>query len=202
MPIDTLDEVKTALKITGTTDDGLLSKLLGAAESFIHEHCGRAFPGGSYTETLPAGGSHLFLKHFPVEAVASVRVDANRVFGTDTIRPAADYLLYPDRGVIASLTGPFLPPRPGRGPDDWPGAARVAYTTFDDAVPLAVRQAFALLVGFWYREAKTNSDAAFRMLVEEETGTGRKAWSWGLTAGLSLPPEVLQLLQPFRVPPV
>ncbi|MBX9579770.1 MAG: head-tail connector protein [Gemmataceae bacterium] len=202
MPIDTLDEVKAVLKVSGTTDDGLLNRLLVAAESFIHEHCGRAFPGGSYTETHPAGGALVFLKHFPVEAVASVRVDANRVFGTDAIRPATDYLLYPDRGVIASLTGPFLCPRPGRGPDDWPGSVQVAYTTFDDQVPGAVKQAFALLVGLWYREAKTNSDAAFRMLVEEETGTGRKAWSWGLTAGLNLPPEVLRLLEPFRVPPV
>ena len=202
MPIDTLDEVKTVLKISGTADDGVLSRLLGAAESFIHEHCGRAFPGGTYTETHPAGRSHVFLKHFPVEAVASVRVDADRVFGTDTIRPATDYLLNPDRGVIASLTGPFLPPREGRGPDDWPGAVQVGYTTFEDAVPPAVRQAFALLVGFWYREVKTANDAGYRMLVEEETGTGRKAWSWGLTAGLRLPPEVRELLEPFRVPPV
>lgn len=202
MPIETLAEVKIALNVSGTADDVLLARLLAAAESFIHAHCGRAFPGGAYTETHPAGGTHLFLKHFPVETVTSVRVDANRAFGTDTIRPPADYLLYPDRGVIASLTGPFLPPRPGRSPGDWPGAVQVVYATFDDEVPPAVKQAFALLVGYFYRQAKTNTDAGFRMLTLEQTTSGTKEWSWGLTGGLSPPPDVLQLLEPFRVPPV
>ena len=202
MPIDTLAEVKTALNITGTADDNLLSRLLAAAESFIHEHCGRAFPGGSYAEVHPAGGAVLFLQHYPVDAVGSLRVDPDRQFAAGTARAADTYLVHPARGVVESLTGPFLPPRPGRGPGDWPGAVRVDYTTPDDSVPAAVKQAFALLVGFWHRQAKTHTDAGFRMLVEEETGTGRKAWPWSLATGLNLPPEVLRLLEPFRAPPV
>ena len=41
------------------------------------------------------------------------------------------------------------------------------------------------------------------MLTELTTGgTETKGYSWSLTSGLSLPPGVLELLAPFRVPPV
>src|SRR5437762_4475195 len=147
MPLDTLANVKAALLVGTDADDTLLTRLLTTAESFIAQHTGRAFAGGSFTETHPAGGSVLFLRNFPVASVTSLRVDPNRAFGTDTARPADSYVVHPARGVIESLTGPFLPPRPGKGADDWPEAVQVAYTTPTGQVPPAVQEAFAQLVG-------------------------------------------------------
>jgi uncharacterized phiE125 gp8 family phage protein len=201
MALDTLANVKTALLVTGTADDAALTRLMDAAESVIEQHTGRQFAGGSFTETHPAGGRLLFLRNFPVTTVTSLRVDPARQFGTDTERATDAYVLHADRGVVESLTGPFLPAG-CRGQAGWPEAVQVTYSTATGAVPPAVQQAFAELVGHWYREAKTNADAGYLMLTELTSGTDTKSYSWSLTSGLTMPPGVLELLEPFRVPAV
>ena len=40
------------------------------------------------------------------------------------------------------------------------------------------------------------------MLLERTNGTTVKVWSWSLASGLKLPPGVLELLAPYRVPVV
>lgn len=201
MALDTLANVKTALLVSGTTDDAVLTRLMDVAESVIEQHTGRAFAGGSFTETHPAGSQLLLLRNFPVTTVTSLRVDPARQFGSETERDAGTYVVHPDRGVVESLTGPFLPAK-DLGPAAWPGMVQVAYTTPTGAVPAAVKEAFAQLIGHWYRQAKTNADVGYLMLTELTSGTDTKAYSWSLTSGLGLPPGVLQLLEPFRVPAV
>jgi hypothetical protein len=104
--------------------------------------------------------------------------------------------------VIESLTGPFLPPRSGRGWSDWPGAVQVAYSTPTGQVPPTVIQALCELVGQWYRQVKTHADLAHLLLTEKTDGTTVRTYSWALTAGLRPPPSVVQLLCGCRVPPV
>jgi uncharacterized phiE125 gp8 family phage protein len=203
MSLDTLANVKTALMITVADDDTLLTAFMDAAESVIENYCGRDFAGGSFAETHPAGGSLLFLRNYPVDTVTSLRVDSNRDFGAETERDADTYVVHTDRGVIESLDGPFLPPRCGKGSADWPGAVQVSYSTPTSDVPAAVKDAFARIVGHWYRQVKTSADAGQLMLTEMTTGgTDTKAYSWGLTSGLGLPPGALEELKLFRVPAV
>jgi uncharacterized phiE125 gp8 family phage protein len=196
--IATLSDVKAALLISGTTDDTLLTSLLSAADAFIAQHTGRDFTGGTYTETHAAGTSALFLANYPVTGVTSVKVDSSRAFGSDTLRATDTYVLHADRGVIESLTGPFLPPR-SRARDDWPGAVQVVYATATGAVPAPVQEAFYQLVGHWYRQAKTFADQDYQMLLGR-TSDG-KTWSWSLSSGLKIPPGVRELLAHYRVPP-
>jgi hypothetical protein len=118
MPLDTLDNVKLGLGVTGTADDDLLTRLLDHATAYVCDHCGRMFGGGPYTEVHPAGRAAVFLANFPVTAVTDLRVDPHRAFGADTVRAADTYVLHAERGVVESLTGPFLCPRPGKGSDD------------------------------------------------------------------------------------
>ena len=195
MPLDTLANVKTALTVTASTDDALLTRLMDTAESFIAQYTGRDFNGGPFTETHPGGSPLLFLHNFPVATVTTLRVDANRQFGGETARDAATFVVHADRGVVESLTGPFLS-------GDWPAAVRVTYTTATGAVPAAVKDAFAQLVSHWYRQAKTAKDQEFQMLFQRIDGTGTKSWPWELARGLKLPPGALQLLHPFRPVPV
>ena len=197
--IDTLTNVKAALAVTVGTDDALLARLMGGADGFIAAHTGRDFAGGTFTELHPAGAEALFLRNFPVTGVASVKVDAARLFGAETVRATDTYVLLPDRGVIRSLTGPFLP---RRGPDDRPGCAQVVYSAPTGAVPAAVAEAFSQLVAHWYRQAKTFSAQEYQMLTERTSGTDTRVWSWAVVRGLKTPPAVLELLAPFRVPPV
>ena len=199
--IETLANVKSALFISGTTDDAVLSALMDAADTFIAAHTGRDFAGGTFTETYPAGRTLVFARNFPITSVTSVKVDPARQFGAETVRSADTYVVHSDRGVIESLTGPFLPPRGGR--DDWPAAVQVVYATATGAVPHAVKEAFIHLVAHWYRHAKTFADQNHQMLLERTTSaTDIKTWSWSIASGLKLPPGVLELLHPYRVPPV
>lgn len=202
MPLETLANVKASLLISGGDDDPLLTRLLDAAEDFIVAHTGRDFAGGTFTETHAAGRSLVVLRNFPVVTVVSLKVDATRQFGPETVRPVETFLVHAARGVIESPAGPFLPPRPGRR-DDWPGAVQVVYTTPEGAVPPAIRQACVELVGHWYRIAKTAEGQDQQMLVLRADADGsQRQWSWGLTRGLPLPLGVLELLAPYRGPSV
>ena len=201
MALDTLANAKSSLLISGSTDDTMLAQLLDAAESFIQQYTGRAFAGGTFTETHPAGGPMLFLKNYPIATVTSLRVDAERAFGSTTERDAASYVIHTERGVIESPTGPFLQPY-RKGSDDWPESVKVVYTTATGSVPAAVKQAFADLVGHWYRLAKTHMDASFLSLTELTSAGNTKGYSWSLSRGLTIPPGVLELLDGFRVPAI
>lgn len=199
--VDTLANVKAALLITVDTDDTLLARLMNGADAFIAQHTGRNFDGGTFTELHPAGRGVLFLRNFPVTSVTSVKVDPARQFGSDTVRAADTYVLHADRGLIESLTGPFLTPRSGVR-DDWPAAAQVVYATATASVPAPVKEAFTQLISHWFRQAKTFAEQEYQMLIQRTEDADAKGWSWSLTNGLKLPPGVLQLLQPYRVPVV
>lgn len=196
--LDTLANVKTALLISGSTDDALLNRLMDAADGFIAEFTSRDFAGGTFTETLPAGRSLAFLKNWPVTSVTSVKVDSARAFGSDTAWTADRYVVHAARGVIESVCGPFLWPRSRR--DDWPGCLQVVYATATSAVPPAVKQAFSDLIGHWYRFAKTAADQDYQMMTSRIDAAGQKDWPWSLATGEPLPPTVLQLLAAYRVP--
>jgi uncharacterized phiE125 gp8 family phage protein len=202
MALDTLANVKTDLMVASVTDDDLLTRLMAAAESFIEQYTGRAFAGGTFTELHPGGRPLLFLRNYPVDAITTLRVDPNRQFGSETARDATTFVVHADRGVIESLTGPFLPPARSSGPPSWPEAVKVTYTTPTGQVPAAVTNAFSQLVAHWYRQAKTATDQEYLLLIERIDTGGTKGYPWDLALGLKLPPGVLQLLHPFRVVPV
>ncbi len=203
MPLDTLANVKAALLITGADDDAVLARLMDAAESFVAEHCGRAFAGGTFTETHPGGGDALFLRNFPVATVTAVEVDAARQFGPDTALDPTAYFVHADRGVVVSTDGAFLPSRSGRRGDDSPGTVRVTYTTATGAVPGAVTEAFTQLVVHWYKAAKTNAEMGFGNAVQvTDSSGGVRLYSYSAASGGRLPPTVLALLAAFRVPTV
>ena len=201
MPLDTIANAKSVLLVGGSGDDTMLAQLLDAADSFIEKYTGRSFAGGTFTETHPAGGPMLFLRNFPVASVTSLKVDADRAFGSGTERDTATYAIHADRGVVESRTGPFLTPY-RKGWADWPESVKVVYTTATGSVPAAVKQAFADLVGHWYRLAKTHVDASFLSLTELTSAGNTKGYSWSLSRGLTIPPGVLELLDGFRVPAI
>ncbi len=200
MPLATLSDVKTALAVADSADDPMIAQLQTAAESFVESVCGRNFGGGTFTEDHPGGGHLLFLKNYPVTAVASVKVDATRGFAADSLLPAAGYAVHADRGVIELLDGTFVPTLPGWnvGADAFPGAVRVVYSTATGAVPAAVTQAYADLIGHWYRQAKTHA-ATGQLNIGQ---SGDTTYPWGQSSGFRLPAGVLELLRPFRSPAI
>jgi uncharacterized phiE125 gp8 family phage protein len=202
MPLDTLANVKTALGVADAADDALLARLQASADSYIQAFCGRTFAGGTFTEQHPGGAKVLFLRNYPVAAVVEVRVDAALEFAADTVLPPAGYTLHPDRGVLASRDGSFVPALPGWdiGPEHFPNAVRVTYTAAAEGVPAAVCQAYAQLVGHWYRQAKTHAETGQLNVLQQPTPAGNVVYPWGQCTGFKLPGGVLDLLKPFRVP--
>jgi hypothetical protein len=210
MSIDTLANVKTRLGVTTSADDSLLTLLMNSADKYVSNYCGRDFGGGTYTEYHPGGSEFVHLRNFPVQGVTSVNVDPGYVFGSSTILSPTSYVVHSERGVIQSLVGPFAPrvDRQGlvnRHVYNWtkgPRVIQVIYTVATGAVDDPVLEAYAQLVGHWYRRVKTQAAAAFLNISEQKFGDATAAYTPAQIAGLPIPPDVALLLAPYRVPNV
>jgi hypothetical protein len=123
-----------------------------------------------------------------------------RQYTPDTLTPATRYLLYPGRGVIEGLEGPFVPSLPGWKvkEDAFPDAVKVVYTVPGGNVPSVILRAYTELVGHWYRTAKTHA-ATGQTNVIEQTGV---VYPWGQSTGYRVPPAIVELLQLERAPRV
>lgn len=204
MSLDTLANVKTRLGVSGSADDTLLGLLQDSADRFIANWCERDFEGGTFTEYHPGGSEFVHLRNYPVASVTSVKVDPTYGFGSSTVIATSAYVVHIDWGVIQSLAGPFLPrSRLGLVNNDiytWtrgPRVIQVVYTVATSAVPNDVKEAYARLIGFWYRRVKTESSVTFIDLREQDFGDMSVAYA---SAPNSVPNEVLELLAAYRAP--
>lgn len=204
MALDTLANVKTRLNILVNTDDALLTKLMEGAGEWIRRYCDRDLEGGTFTEEFAGGSEFVCLRNYPVDTVLSVRVDPQRNFGEETILPPEAFVVHASRGVIQSVSGPFLPAARrglvGAELRSWthgPKVVRVTYSTIA-LVPDDVKTAFARLVGAWYRQAKTESASGFVGVSQQKIGDTFVIYDRPPASGI--PSEILGLLAPHRVP--
>ncbi|MFO0808973.1 MAG: phage head-tail connector protein [Gemmataceae bacterium] len=202
MSLDTLANVKARLGITGSADDTLIGLLQDAADAWVANHCVRDFAGGSFTEYHPGATGFVFLRNYPVQSVTSLRVDVGYGFGSTTELATTAYVVHTDRGVIQSLIGTFLPTPFAGGWDGAPRTVRVEYATATGAVPADVKEAYALLVGHWYRHVKTQVAAGYQNVTQQTYGGATAIFAKDQIAGLPTPPDVDRLLNRYRVPPL
>jgi hypothetical protein len=210
MSLDTLANVKTRLGVTGSADDALLDLLRGSADRWVQSFTGRDLEGGTFTEYHPGAARFVQLANFPVTAVGSVNVDPAGLFGAATVLPATAYVVHAGRGVIQCRGGPFLAAAARLGLvnedlADWTVGLRsveVVYTTGTGAVPEDVKEAYAQLVGHWYRRVKTQAAAGFVNATQQKLGDTFTSYSIDQVAGLPVPPDVTRLLEPYRTPHV
>lgn len=204
MSLDTLANVKARLGVTTSADDTLLGLLQDAADQAVANYCNRDFAGGTFTETFPGGSEFVYLRNFPVASVTSVKVDPAYGFGADTVVPTTAYAVHAERGVVQALGGPFLPgERAGlvnadvRGWTAGPAVVQVVYATATGQVPADVKEAYARLVGHWYRRVKTEVGSNFQNVAQQKYGDTFVIFN---APGGGLPAEVAELLAPYRVP--
>jgi len=208
MSLDTLANVKTRLGISGSADDVVLSLLQNSAEKWLSNYCGHDLAGGTYTEYHPGGSEFVHLRNFPVLSVTSVNVDPGYVFGSSTILGSTSYVVHGERGVIQSLVGPFAPhvDRQGlvnRHVYNWtkgPRVVQVVYSVAINAVPDDIYEAYAQLIGHWYRRVKTQTNVNYVNLLSQKVGGVYTTYGPGQISGLTIPPDVLTLLASYRVP--
>ncbi len=208
MSLDTLANVKTRLGVSGTADDALLTLLMNSADNWVANWTGRDFGGGTYTEYHPGGSEFVHLKNYPVQSVTSVNVDPGYGFGASTVVPSTSYVVHTERGVIQSRVGPLGPlaERQGlvnRSVATWtrgPRVVQVVYVVATAAAADDILEAFAQLVGHWYRRVKTQAGAGFQNLSQQKLADAVTTYSGGQITGLPVPPDVFALLAPYRVP--
>jgi uncharacterized phiE125 gp8 family phage protein len=195
MSLDTLTNVKLRLGIATSDDDALLAALMDAADQYVASHCGRDFAGGPFTEYHAGDAAFVFLRNYPVDAITSVKVDPAYGFGADTILATTAYVVHIDRGVIESLAGPFV-----RCSNGAPRAVQVEYAVATGAVPADVKEAYALLIGHWYRHVKTQAAANFQDVTQQTFGDTTAIFAKEQIAGLPVPSDIPLLLGAYRVP--
>lgn len=202
MSLDTLSNVKTRLGITVSTDDTLLGKLQDAADAFIENFCDRDFNGGTFTEYHPGGSEFVHVRNYPITSVTSVKVDPAHQFGAATLVSTDSYVVHVERGVLQSLVGPFLPNIEAalvngdiRGWTRGPRVIQVVYSTATEAVPNDVKEAYALLVGHWYQQVKTNIATGFQNVSQQKFGDTFAIYT-GQTS--PFPGAIAELLGPYR----
>jgi len=180
----------------------LLGLLQDSADAWLAGYCERDFAGGTFTEYLPGATAFLFLRNYPVTGVTSVKADSGYGFGASTLVPATAYVVHAERGVIQSLTGAFLPvPSPNVASWDYgPRSVEVVYATATGSVPADVKEAYALLVGHWYRHVKTQIASGFQDVIQQSFSDTTLIFSKDQLAGLPVPDEVRRLLAPYRAP--
>jgi len=76
----------------------------------------------------------------------------------------------------------------------------VSYSTPTNAVPTAVKRAYAELIGHWYRQAKTYEATGQVNVIQKTDGSELTEYPWGQSGGYRLPVPVKQVLDLFRVP--
>ena len=122
-----------------------------------------------------------------------MKVDRLLAFGSDTLLASTSYITDSDRGMIYRRDGAFIEGEPS------PRAVQVVYVT-NTAVPNDVKEAYAVLVGHWYRHMKTQVAAQNQNVTQQTFGSATSIFAKDQIAGLPLPHDVQRLLQPYRDP--
>jgi len=142
MDLTTLADVKAWLKITGTTDDALLAKMITGASAFIESWTSRTIALTPYTETRDGhGGFSMLTRNYPIASVASVTIDNKPVpLAANNTQPG---YLFDDIAVYLQQGYRFAPGRQN---------IVISYTAGYAAVPSDIAMCCWELVAKKYRE--------------------------------------------------
>jgi len=99
--IATLDEIKTVVGISDSTDDSLLNLWLTALQGRFETRCGRGLLYTSgVTELFDGGKSSLYPYRSPIDSVTTIHVSTDQEWDADSLLEIDDYRIDYDRGRI------------------------------------------------------------------------------------------------------
>jgi uncharacterized phiE125 gp8 family phage protein len=181
----TLDDVKTYLNISTTTNDAELVRFLDAAIAAVEDVIG-PLATRSVTEEIDSHGHNIVLSHMPVLAVSSVSIEP--WLGATAIDDTAAWRLNTTTGVlrrkIVSGSMPFY----GAG-----SIFTVTYTTGRADTPAPVFQAILMQTAEMWRSQRGASP-----LAPGQQDPAEQAYPGG--SGF-LSEDVMELLLPYLLPP-
>lgn len=194
-----LADVKADLGLAATDDDALLTSWIGRVSSAIAQYCNRTlavetvrddvwFERDPYPWQVPGGVSPLYLSRWPVVASPAAVVTV-----LDTVLVADDdYRLDAARGQIIRLDGRGMPAAWSSVPTS------ITYAAGFAVIPPDIQDAAIRLVkGRWFARQRDP------LLKREDIPGVRSAEYWvdtGAAATGAMPPDVVDLLDNYRVP--
>ncbi|MFK0151198.1 head-tail connector protein [Streptomyces sp. NPDC090493] len=184
MALLTLDEAKQQLNITSSTDDAELQVYVDGVTDAIEAHVGPV-ENREVTELhdLPAGGARaLVLRQLPAVSLGSVSAVLDSSPGYDTGALDVDG----PTGVVRRLDGGRLY-----------GPLRITYTAGRGTVPSTINLAARIMVQHLWRTQYGASRALPSVGGGDDTSVSEPISGWGY----AIPFRVLQLLEPYKLPP-
>jgi len=186
----TLDQAKSWLKISGSTEDSILTDLVNRSGALANTYTGRHLKSKEWTEYYDGdGGTVLQLKQFPVTAITSINVDPKREWSADTLVDlTADSLQNMNAGIVRlwNAGGAF-----------WRGRAnvKVVYTAgykdaTDTLVPYDLQEAALLIIMYSYKRHYQDQ----RIGLQSET-IGQKTIAF---TNESIPKKAQAILDQYR----
>lgn len=165
-----------------TADDAITQTLITKASFYANDYTGRILAQQTFTEIYDGDGSDiLFLKNYPITSVTTVHQDSDRVFGSDTLVAATDYLTYEDnRKLVGTGTRWFRDVQ----------TIKVVYVAGFEigSIPEDLVNAVTMLVDFWGKEY----DAHRFGVTSTGTDTNRIAYE------KNIPVEIKEMLNPYK----
>lgn len=155
----TLEEAKTQLRVTSTSEDAHIRHLIAAARGWFEEYSGRQTVDAVFDYRCTPQGLTVELPRAPLSEVLDVSVTAPA--GSETVIAANTYRVVlsgePTGSPSSILFDPFCPPgRVERLNGPWPtGELRIrrrcGYGATAESMPALVKAMISLLVGHLYR---------------------------------------------------
>lgn len=151
--LTTLAMARTYLKVpTATVDaalDTMIEFFINASSEYIEKETDRKLKSQSITELQHGRKSNLLLlKQWPVTAITSLHIDAQGVYGSDTLIDAAEYRIADDSNSLLLMDQIF--------PNGY-NNIKVVYTAGFASVPTDLEHACLWLVT-WYDSLRNNKD--------------------------------------------
>jgi hypothetical protein len=173
LPVVSLAELRTALKLTATTDDELLREILDEATDLAERRVGRALRRKSVVETHAGGSVGILLRQPPCLSITSVVENGATLAATDYFVRESSGVLY--RGTAVA-------------PYCWPdGTVVVTYVAGYADPPSAAKRGVKAIAKWLYQSEQQGPRPGFGQ-------------SSDYTAGDALPDWVYRPLDSFRLP--
>ncbi|MGP4048779.1 head-tail connector protein [Streptomyces sp. 2A115] len=182
MALLTLAEAKAQLDIDTATHDTELQVYVEALTAAIERHVGPV-ESRAVTETTTAGGAMLCLSHIPVVTLTSlvpVLTDGTAVTVSDVAVDSATGILRRKDGACFS-GGPWT----------------ATYTAGRGTVPATIKLAALILLQHLWRTQYGASRGLSGVGGGDDFSVNEPVSGWGY----AIPNRVLQLLEPYKVPP-
>lgn len=137
MAIITNTDLKEYLKITGTSQDALLTKICNRAQEIIEGYLRRKIEQATYTSELHDGGvAFIVTKNRPIISIASLKDNGTAV-------DSSKYVVYKESGIVALKSGYFT---------SGPQKVEITYDAGYATVPELVKQAALEVAQLIYKD--------------------------------------------------